>query len=316
MALAQAVTRGVCPAKMDGENIPEIGVVRNTRLDPDWDVHFGISTNDKRKVQFNNLVGDDDDPGLSAFGPRLIDVKKRGGIFAELLGSQVNTKFTKFNDRIAIKNRYYPGDAKYSGESLAGEEKYRQGKTTKAWTAQDSPQYWARWSKTALEMVLEVALSSGRGKIHFHLDGLGDLIDIFNKTGNFGYNTTARELRYVQRFWSRFQYKVIFYNGYTTEEWAVMVRPPWIPVWEPDHVTATCRICNEPFSRMSPVRWRHHCRLCGRNVCDTCCANQRMRLAAPVQRPGRHPETGPVRVCRQCLGRFERDRPAHMYVNV
>ena len=37
--------------------------------------------------------------------------------------------------------------------------------------------------------------------------------------------------------------------------------------WEPNAASPSCRVCNAYFSL---VRWRHHCRGCGRLVCNGC----------------------------------------------
>ena len=86
-------------------------------------------------------------------------------------------------------------------------------------------QYGVRWSKAALEL----ALSHAGKRIHFHLDGMGDISEIIGKTGDYAFNVTALELRYVYRNWQRFQSHVIFYNGYTPSGHAVIVEPPGLP---------------------------------------------------------------------------------------
>jgi hypothetical protein len=44
--------------------------------------------------------------------------------------------------------------------------------------------------------------------------------------------------------------------------------PPRMARWEPDASRRACALCERRFSRL--FRWRHHCRQCGRIVCDAC----------------------------------------------
>jgi hypothetical protein len=93
-----------------------------------------------------------------------------------------------------------------------------------------------RWSKAALEL----GLSHAGQHIHFHLDGMGDISEITGKTGDYAFNVTARELRYVFRNWQRFQWSVIFYNGYTPSGQAVVVGLPGLPI---GNLTTRPRLC-------------------------------------------------------------------------
>ncbi len=319
MPLAQPNTRGVFPATMGGQPIPEIKVADNTALSDMEDIHFGMNIDEAVNADLYRDLdrGNPVEADLVGLGARTIDIKRRGGRTAEDdweihwgnarargLKGMDDTKFQNFNQARPIKHRQFPAGAHLGGVDVGGTNKeYSLGATTKADT--EGLEMGTRWSKTALEY----SLAHGGGKIHFHLDGMGELSGIFDKTGDYGYNVTSRELRYVKRFWMRFQHKVIFYNGYTAALLPVIVCPPWIPNWEPDSATNTCRVCNKEFSRVFPVRWRHHCRLCGKNVCDVC-SPDRVRLTFPVQRPGHVRETGPVRVCRPCYLAFNRALPA------
>src|SRR5690606_39006313 len=167
------------------EVIPEIGSV-TTPLDDRWDVHFGINDD-----AFNGVI----DPtnaaqqDLLGLGPRIVDICNRGGRTAEdtwrILGhgnfpptytgtrgaSQgFQTYFDSFNQGKRVGNDKFRPGAKISGHDVGGQRKYAKGargKDETASTGLGGLQYGTRWSKTALEF----ALSSGRGKIHFHLDG-------------------------------------------------------------------------------------------------------------------------------------------------
>jgi hypothetical protein len=311
MALAATNTRGIAPATVNGLAIPEIGVAPDTALDDRYDVHFGINLSQTDKpalyAGFNPLNARDAALLLwDGLGPRVIEMKRRGGRAAEhdfdihfgaepptaLGDSGLTTALVdNFNRKIAVTKPNYPASAKVGGAAVAGAKGYTGATKDLA----DGMQGGLRWSKAALEY----AISSGQGHVHFHLTGMGEVSGILDKTGGYGFNVTSRELRYLRRCWMRFQNKVTFYNGYTAGEKAVRVMPPWVPMWELDSATTKCRRCNQDFSRIAPIRWRHHCRLCGENVCDDCSQHE-VRLRYPVQRPNSTMETGLVRICDKC----------------
>ncbi|KAI9217202.1 hypothetical protein BC828DRAFT_391779 [Blastocladiella britannica] len=59
-------------------------------------------------------------------------------------------------------------------------------------------------------------------------------------------------------------------------------------VWEPDDVSPTCRICVQPFSYLN-LKFKHHCRTCGRLVCGSCTVKRELR------------ETVTLRLCTTCV---------------
>jgi FYVE-type zinc finger protein len=199
------------------------------------------------------------------------------------------------------KDVFPPGAKRFDGQAggvqnVGGQSKgYSPGATHKDQTA-DYVQMATRWSKAALEL----GLSRAGQHIHFHLDGMGDISEITGKGGDYAYNVTARELRYVFRNWQRFQWSVIFYNGYTPSGQAVIVEPPWLAEWQADDAAPDCPRCGKAFNR---TVWRHHCRGCGQVFCYTCCS-QTKRIAWPVKEAGKQPETGPVRLCIDCYAKF------------
>jgi hypothetical protein len=86
-------------------------------------------------------------------------------------------------------------------------------------------QYGTRWSKVALEFTVKEG-----GRIHFHLDGMGNITTLLNKQGKHNYSVTTRELRYVYRNWDRLGSSVTFYNGYNDSSGIykpVIVQHPW-----------------------------------------------------------------------------------------
>ena len=115
------------------------------------------------------------------------------------------------------KDLFPAGAKRFEGgviQNVGGQSKgYQPGATQKAEVDMTSlrgrEQYGTRWSKAALEL----ALSHAGKRIHFHLDGMGDISQIINRTGDYAYNVTARELRYVYRHWQRFLWHVIFYGS-------------------------------------------------------------------------------------------------------
>jgi hypothetical protein len=317
--VAQANTRGVGLATMGGAAIPEIGAAPDIQLDPLYDIHFGVNLPaGTHPALYADLGPDDLDQDLEGLGPRTIDIKRRGGRTAEddwyiaqgeararPKSNMDDAAYKAFNERRPIKRADFPAAAMLGNAAVGNQAKdYTEHNTNTKYDA-GGLEKGTRWSKTALEK----ALSYGRGNIHFHLDGMGNLAGIFDKTGGYGYNVTSRELRYVKRFWMRFQWKVIFYNGYTGALLPVIVYPPWLAAWEPDAATAACRVCAKNFSKIFPIRWRHHCRLCGRNVCDVCSPHS-VRLKFPAQRPGSARETGAVRICSPCYLVFNRGDPS------
>ena len=64
--------------------------------------------------------------------------------------------------------------------------------------------------------------------------------------------------------------------------------------WQADDAADACALCAEPFHRWT--RRRHHCRLCGRLVCNPCSRSRRL----PSQ--GSH---HPQRACDECAQRGE-----------
>jgi FYVE zinc finger/RhoGEF domain/PH domain/PX domain len=65
------------------------------------------------------------------------------------------------------------------------------------------------------------------------------------------------------------------------------------PVYQPDSAIKNCPLCDREFTLLQR---RHHCRACGRVVCDEC---SKHRLV--LDRPGRQGQTkGKQRVCNEC----------------
>lgn len=59
--------------------------------------------------------------------------------------------------------------------------------------------------------------------------------------------------------------------------------------WTPDDEITECHICNKAFDADNRL---HHCRACGRGVCDEC---------SPIRRPvPSHGWHSPVRICVSC----------------
>jgi hypothetical protein len=289
-----------------GVAIAEIGPVDNAvALHVMNDVHFGINTDDYNGEIDPTIQAQQDLRGL---GPRILDILRRGGRTAEdtwfiVEHGQVRTRgetpgfedfYDKFNRKQKIKSHDFPVGAQLSGVDVGGQPKYKADAVNKGQKDkyENGMQHGVRWSKTALEH----AVSSPRGNIHFHLDGMGNINDLIGKDSVFSHNVTSRELRYVYRNWPRFEQKVIFYNGYTgPPHAAVKVEPPWL--WRPDQSAAQCNVCTSAFSFFTR---RHHCRRCGKIFCSDCTSNTKI-LARPLRRPGEDVEKGAVRVCDACF---------------
>lgn len=241
MPFADDNTAGFARAHVSGRDIPEIdyasgGLGSN-------DCHFGLNGD------VSSVVGNGD---INFLGPRAIDLSVRGGIVAETLWEEYCNNpqgphskalagfLLSFDDIgsskiLAQKNMRYPAGAKISGTDVGTHKKYRAGANDKSMGSLTNSgkegslfQLGTRWSKIAIETTVR-----NKGTVHFHLDGMGDLHDIVNKQGDFSYNVTSRELRYVHRNWGRPELKnlVVFYNGYRRTSGgtykAVIVTCPW-----------------------------------------------------------------------------------------
>ena len=238
MPLAASNVCGYAPATYGGRVIPEKAPA-TIKLSQD-DTHFGINGSVSAIVSNSKI---------NRFGPRAIDLQVRGGKVAESLwqefksnpssmSSQLTGFLTLFDDigsNKAPKSEDYPSGAKISGVNVAGDRKYKVGAIDKTMTniqrgsvGGTRYQLGTRWSKVALEMTVRQ-----RGKIHFHLDGMGDVKDILEKSGDYSHNVTSRELRYIRRNWTRrdFRESVVFYNGFKQSSGgvfqAIVVSTPW-----------------------------------------------------------------------------------------
>lgn len=285
-----------------GVAIPEIGAALAGALDNMNDVHFGINNDD-----FDALLnlGNPAEADLQGLGPRILDIKNRGGRTAEdtwfalqhLMPRQrpatpgFQAYYDILNQSKPINKQTFPVGAKLSNVDVGGQKKYQDGAVNKGGNYAHVMQMGVRWSKTALEHVLAM----GRGRIHFHLDGMGSISDIVDRTGGYGYNVTSRELRYVHRNWGRFKRVVTFYNGYSAGGMAVMVQPPWL--WMPDNTALRCMKCKKEFGLFTR---KHHCRRCGRIFCDDCSSHTK-DISNRLTRPGSAAETGAVRLCDGCF---------------
>ena len=310
--------------KRAGVAIPEIEVAQG-RLDELFDVHFGINSQTFDGVLNLTQALESDLQGL---GPRILDIKNRGGRTAEdswfamvhnmrraRKGGRLQMEGAVAADgqkRIRAGKNVFPAGAKrvVGGilQNVGGLSKgYQAVGTVKSdldtlstgvMTVAAREQYGVRWSKAALEL----ALSHAGKRIHFHLDGMGNISEIVDRTGDYAYNVTARELRYVYRNWQRFQSHVVFYNGYTASGQAVIVEPPWLAEWQADDAAPNCPHCGKVFNKLKLV-YRHHCRGCGQIFCGDCCSQKKL-LAWPIKEPGKQRETEPVRLCADCYPRF------------
>ncbi|MBD9359157.1 hypothetical protein [Methylomonas fluvii] len=234
MGFALTDVCGFRPATYAGRPIPEKDLASGGL--GKFDTHFGINGD------VSAIVNDGD---INTYGPRAIDLNQRGGIVAETLwnkwqdnpsDSDVSgflTFFEEVGGKKAPKNTQYPVGAKISGVDVGGDEKYKFGATNKKTSSISDEnsegamfQLGTRWSKVALEHTVK-----NGGRIHFHLDGMGDISDLLNKLGDFNYNVTTRELRYVYRNWIRLGKSAIFYNGFSKTSSgiykAVIVDRPW-----------------------------------------------------------------------------------------
>lgn len=77
------------------------------------------------------------------------------------------------------------------------------------------------------------------------------------------------------------------------------------PVWIPDRASRTCRLCHESFTFS---KRRHHCRMCGNIICDSC--SKQRRLLRNID------EENKVRVCNACVSGSSRGVHNLFYLHV
>jgi len=63
------------------------------------------------------------------------------------------------------------------------------------------------------------------------------------------------------------------------------LQPKRAAKWTPDSTASRCEICTKKFTIL---RRRHHCRRCGRCVCEHCSPRECFRPIPPVVKPCRH----------------------------
>jgi hypothetical protein len=137
--------------------------------------------------------------------------------------SNTQTNITNWAGSLTPTKVVYPVGAKKSRVDISNQPKYLPGATSKKECA-EFMQWGTRWSKAELFL----ALKKYNSMIHFHLDGMLDIYNVVTKMGNYGFNVTSRELRFVFRYWREFQGHVRFYNGYDRNFNVVEVQCPWL----------------------------------------------------------------------------------------
>jgi hypothetical protein len=228
-----------------GKEIPEIcAITSKNSLSTNADIHFGLSKDMTPVTKVNDCPVISD--YLKMMGPRAIDIANRGRRIAEATWhyfnlinhfitvpeevSQIKSDFRKdskdliikWNESLQPKSLVYPQNAKLKGIDISKKQKYKKSAKTK-WDVEDPRQRGTRWSKAELYLAVKKYFSN----VHFHLDGMGDIHDVVTKLGNYSYNVTARELRFVFRVWQEFKKCTRFYNGYKKDFNVVEVECPW-----------------------------------------------------------------------------------------
>src|SRR5262245_43554530 len=135
MALAMQRYKGVeIAVKQPGHPIPELGVAAG-QLSDDHDVHFGINNNNFNDLLDRSSAAEKDLKGL---GPRILDIKRRGGRTAEDTWFIIQHKKTRhrkatpgfkqffddFNVQKPVTSYTFPAGAKMSGKDVGGQQKY------------------------------------------------------------------------------------------------------------------------------------------------------------------------------------------------
>ena len=240
-------------ATWGAESFEEIGPATDDLKD--GDVHFGI----------NGYISQLLTP--HAWGAREADATARGGKVAEVLwwewyryelsrqeasnrrqpppdikGTELGL-FLEYHDNVIAreakpKTLEFKAGAKMGGKSIAGQPKYvtdaskaraniaaqpRNAPTTLNGTA-------GVWATRFCKAALRWAVYRG-GRVHFHLDGMGDVKQVRDKGGEYSHNITSHEFRYVCKNWgSIFSAATFIYNGFAEvngKQVAVRVKPKW-----------------------------------------------------------------------------------------
>jgi hypothetical protein len=252
--MPDAVDRGGVLPEMQlafyrGIDIPEIRVITDRdSLSLETDIHFGM--NAPMGVVEAQPGCPPLTPYLKTLGPRAIDIANRGGRVAEetwhffnpatYVGEQGyaevqlvgqpgfrSSTLTNINNwagslKTVKEKMSYPYGAKNNKADISFQMKYAPGATTKR-DHNGFIQWGTRWSKAELFL----ALKKYNSVIHFHLDGMFEIYDVIMKLGEYGFNVTSRELRFVFRYWQEFRGHVRFYNGYDRNFNVVEVQCPW-----------------------------------------------------------------------------------------
>mmetsp|Transcript_10675 Transcript_10675/g.17409 ORF Transcript_10675/g.17409 Transcript_10675/m.17409 type:complete len:102 (+) Transcript_10675:83-388(+) len=77
------------------------------------------------------------------------------------------------------------------------------------------------------------------------------------------------------------------------------------PSWEDDAIVTVCNRCAAEFG---PMVWKHHCRCCGRVLCDSCSYYYMYLREVPKNYicpfPDNYERTDPFRCCLNCRTRI------------
>lgn len=240
-------------ATWGAESFEEIGPATDDLKD--GDIHFGI----------NGYISQVLTP--KAWGAREADAKARGGTVAEVLwwewfaynlecqkasfrkqplpnikGTELGM-FLDYHDKIIAlekkpKTLTFNAGAKMGGKSIAGEPKYLDAASKSRSNIAPQPKNATTtlngtagvWATRFCKAALRWAVHRG-GRVHFHLDGMGDVKQVRDKGGEYSHNITSHEFRYVCKNWQNiFGTATFLYNGFEEvngRKVAVRVKPRW-----------------------------------------------------------------------------------------
>lgn len=220
-------------AKWDGTDFAEKGIAKQQLTDADF--HFGINCEHCPANEFK-FSGN-----VYKFGARQVDQQTRLGLILEdplfndfceskkpasmrKASGQNNPNVQSVRD---FWNERFKG--KMPKEGRSGQDRDYNSAITGKVENNCGTNFNERFCKTALSWVAE----KKQGRIHFHLDGMGDIAGIVHKLKEknlYANAITSRELRYVYRNWSTLSKCTVLYNGYVEDggKWYPMiVEPKW-----------------------------------------------------------------------------------------
>jgi len=241
--------------------------------------------------------------------PDLQDSHKALGILEEVANHANNT--VKIDDQVSellsLQRRLYSSDGVQPELIKPGRQLLKQGELLKLSRKGSQPRYFVLLSDGLLYTSYS---SSGAAMLRLNtelpLEGMrvtGPLADDFRaeftiratqRSFTLRARDEAEKAAWISALEAAIETNIRRRSSFLAATTAAFPQPPGTelgrqaPVWVPDYRVTMCQLCTAEFSLMFR---RHHCRSCGKVVCDLCSGNR-----APLEYKNNHPE----RVCDLC----------------